>query len=62
LVDDNKISLLLFTVHCLIANNIFELDDLLDLLIDESAFRFNEFLALFGGGIEETRVYLAATM
>ena len=60
LVKDNKIFLLVFAVHSLITNKVLELYYLLNLLIDELPFCLDQFFALFGGRVEETRIYLPA--
>lgn len=61
LVDYDE-SLWLFTrSHSLITDGILELDNLLESVVDESTFGFDELLSLFGGRVEETRVDLANT-
>ena len=54
LVDDNKGLLLPFGVDRLIADKVFEFDDLLQLGVDELALRLDELFPLLGRRIEET--------
>jgi hypothetical protein len=59
LVDHNESAWFLFRVSRLIAYEVLELDDLFDFSVGKAALGFDEFLALFGGGVEEARINLA---
>jgi hypothetical protein len=60
LVQNNKVFLLLFAIHGLVANKVLELYNLLDLLVDELPFSFDQLFTLLGRRIEEARVDLTA--
>jgi hypothetical protein len=59
LVDNDETFWLFVRSNSLITNGILELDNLLQSVVDESSFRFDQLLPLLGGRVEESRVYLA---
>lgn len=58
MVDDYKALRLGVRVSRLVADMLFEFDDLLDFGIRKAAFGFDKLLALFGRGIEKARIDL----
>ena len=60
LVDDHKSFRLFTRPHCNVADGILKLDNLLQLCIDESSFRFDELFPLLGRRVEKARVDLPA--
>ncbi len=48
-----------FRIESLITDEVLEVDDLFETSVDVTTFGFDEFLTLFGGGVEEARIDFA---